>query len=109
MTYSTDAATRLGWALRRALPLLLGLCLLGGVGVTVAVERAQEESYVAPALVVVATLGEKAELRSFAEQLPHYAQAVFADGGVAERAFINGRLPIEPDVLVRDYVRVEPV
>ena len=105
----TDAASRLWWGLRRFLPAVVAAAVLGGLIGGVLAPRAQKERWVAPALVVVERLGDRGEMRSLAEQLPHYAQAVFRNGRVAERAVNVGQLPYEPDELVRRHVRLEPV
>lgn len=103
----TDAASRLWWAVRRYLLLLVLLAALGGIAGVVAGSVADAE-YATSALIV-ATPGERGDARSLADQLPNFAYAVFANGQVAERAVSEGRLPVTPQELIDDYVELEPV
>lgn len=103
----TDAASRLWWAVRRYLLVLLFVAALGGIAGAVA-GSATGDQYETSALIV-ATPGEQGDARSLADQLPHFAYAVFANGGVVERAVSRGQLPVTPDELIDDYVELEPI
>lgn len=111
----TDAASRLWWAVRRYLLLLILLPVLGGIAGAVVGSAASDE-YEASALIV-ATPSNEGDTRSIVEQLPNFAFAVFANGQVAERAVgllvAQGAVSPDwlqrPDELIEDYVELEPI
>src|ERR1044072_7579306 len=109
MNRPTDEAARLWWGRRRALPALIAGVVAAGVIAAVLLPRLDSEQYVAPALIVAGKLGPQTDLSDLAAQLPSYTSAVYADGGVADRAVDVGALPFSANKLEKDHVRFEPV
>lgn len=103
-TRTSDAVSRLSWALRRYLGLVVGLALATAIAVTVVAPPAPADEYETTALVVAQRLdGVRAE------HLPRMAEAIFSGNSVARRTVAETELEIRPEELVPDHARVEVV
>lgn len=100
-----DAASRLWWGLRRfawifvvVVPIMTGVALLATQGAPTLGKQ-----YKASALVI-------ATERNFSPELfARLADAVFTGGSVADKAVLEGKLPIAPQDLIPEYAALEPV
>lgn len=103
-TTDDDAASRLGWGLRRywwvVVAAIVATTFLAVTGPARSL-LSPDQRFEASALVVATQLQIKPE------QLPRAAQAVFNGGTVAERVAREAGVPVNADVLIPDRVRLE--
>lgn len=100
----SDAVSRLRWGARRyrwALAAVVGLVTLALVFATQRLDGPQP--YEATALVVARHLNVSVE------QLPRFGEAIFNSPSVGRLAVEDGNLALDPDALIPEKVRLEPV
>jgi hypothetical protein len=97
-----DAVSRLWWALRRYLAVVVGATLVVTVMVTSVAPGPEPDEYHSVALVVAQELEG---IRP--EHLPRLAEAIFTGNNVAQQTIRELDLPIRPEDLVPDHARIE--